>query len=86
MHFQLFLLNSPTFFARTNISNYFWACTLRRHLKIISFPVDRPGEINLRTYPAAFFFFFFFFEKLSFYSHFLSDFQTDFTHIFVMTQ
>ena len=33
---------------------------LRRHSKIIPFPVDRPGEINLQTYPAAFFFFFFF--------------------------
>ena len=34
--------------------------SLRRHLKIIPFPVDRPGEFILRTYPAAFFFFFFF--------------------------
>ena len=28
---------------------------VRRHLKIIPFPVDWPGEIILRTYPAAFF-------------------------------
>ena len=28
MHFQHFLVNSPTFFTRTNISHYFWACTL----------------------------------------------------------
>ena len=32
---------------------------LRPHLKIIPFPVDRPGEFILRLYPAAFFFFFF---------------------------
>ena len=40
---------------------------------------------NVRTYPAAFFLFIFF-EKLLYFSHFFSDFQTDFTHIFEMTQ
>ena len=29
---------------------------IRRHLKISLFPVDRPGEIIWRLYPAAFFF------------------------------
>ena len=29
---------------------------MRRHLKIIPFPVDRPGEILLWVHPAAFFF------------------------------
>ena len=28
---------------------------VRQHFKIIPFPVDRLGEINLQTYPAAFF-------------------------------
>ena len=37
-----------------------------------SFPVDRPGGIILRLYPAAYFFYFFF--KLKYFSHFLSDF------------
>ena len=37
------------------------ATSMRRHLKISSFPVDRRAEIILRLYPAAFFFFFFFF-------------------------
>ena len=32
-----------------------YGCQLRRHSKIILFPVDRPGDINLPTYPAAFF-------------------------------
>ena len=33
---------------------------LRLHLKIILFPVERPGEFILRAFPAAIFFFFFF--------------------------
>ena len=37
----------------------FWWCNLlRRHLKIILFPVERPGEFILGLHPAAIFFFF----------------------------
>ena len=39
------------------VTNYpkFAAWHLTRHSKIIPFHVDRPVDINLRTYPAAFF-------------------------------
>ena len=43
--------------------------SVRPPLNKKSFPVDRPGGIILRLYPAAFFFFFFFF-KLKYFSHF----------------
>ena len=47
---------------------------LRRHLKIILFPGERPGEFILRA--GRFFFFFFFFETFQYFS---ADFQTVFT-------
>ena len=57
-----------------DVHEYYYANFVRsrigRHSKIIPFPVDRPGDINLRTYPAAFFFLYF--------RQFLSDFQTVF--------
>ena len=45
--------------------------TLRRHLKIILFPVERPGDFILRLYPAAFFFFFLVWKILIFQSIFV---------------
>ena len=39
--------------------------SLGRHLKIILFPVERPGDFLLRRYPAAFFFFFFLLKNVN---------------------
>ena len=63
--------------------NSFSQPQLRPPLNKKSFPVDRPGGIILRLYPAAFFFFFFF-EKLKYFSYFSSDFQTVFTIVYRM--
>ena len=54
---------------------------LRPPLNKKSFPVERPGGIILRLYPAVFFCFLFFF-KLKYFSHFSFDFQTIFTIVY----
>ena len=47
-----------------NLSHFYnMQLALRPPLNKKSFPVYRPGEFILWTYPAAFFFFFFFFEN-----------------------